>query len=345
MATRGRKPHKGNREPTLDRRPLIEESTVDFSLQQKCLDIFRDALQPSQDDAQAVQEVKGHLYDRNFSAAFGRDEYLRVYASRWSPSRALAYAEIFSHVTPNLSTRLSRSGEDGACSFNVVCIGGGAGGELVGLAGWFHAWLDQSVSAASHQHLHVRLIDVADWASITQILHNAITTPPKLSEYASQAKKEANVALLQSTSISTGFHRTDVLEPQTEALVDCLRSADLVTCMFTLNELYSASMPKTQQLLHTITDTVKSGAHFLVVDSPGSYSTVSVNGSEKKYPMQWLLDYTLRQPGQQKQDDKWQRLASEESRWFRHPLALQYPIDLENMRYQIHLYRRADTGG
>ena len=41
-----------------------------------------------------IQEIKGRLYARDFAAAFGREEYLEAYAARWSPSRALAYAEL-----------------------------------------------------------------------------------------------------------------------------------------------------------------------------------------------------------------------------------------------------------
>jgi 25S rRNA (uracil2843-N3)-methyltransferase len=116
--------------------------------------------------------------------------------------------------------------------------------------------------------------------------------------------------------------------------------------MFTLNELYSTSMSKTQNLLSHITGSTRPGTFLLVVDSPGSYSTVSLNGTEKKYPMQWLLDYTLLGPPKKVESDstdaKWEKVIDESSRWFRLPEGLNYPIELENMRYQIHLYRRRD---
>ena len=42
---------------------------------------------------------------------------------------------------------------------------------------------------------------------------------------------------------------------------------------------------------------------------------------------------------------KWEKVVDEESKWFRLPPGLRYPIELENMRYQIHLYRRLPDGG
>lgn len=81
----------------------------------------------------------------------------------------------------------------------------------------------------------------------------------------------------------------------------------------------------------------------LIIDSPGSYSTSSVNGSEKKYPMHWLLSHTLMETAK----GAWERVVSEESKWWRLPVGsgdgdggLRYPIGLENMRFQMHLFRR-----
>jgi 25S rRNA (uracil2843-N3)-methyltransferase len=96
------------------------------------------------------------------------------------------------------------------------------------------------------------------------------------------------------------------------------------------------------------------GALLLVVDSPGSYSTVSIgktsdSGDEskkKRYPMQWLLDHTLLESAaisnskNASGEHQWEKLESRNSEWFRLSDDLRYPVDLEDMRYQIHLYRR-----
>jgi 25S rRNA (uracil2843-N3)-methyltransferase len=313
-------------------------NALPLKLQQRCLDLFRDAFHPGPDDHSVLQEIKGHLYNRDFVAAFGKEDYLRVYASRWSPSRALAYLPIFQDI----GSYLSKESDDVA---HTVCIGGGAGGELVALSAL--SSLEQNGSTGSPRPTSVTLLDIADWSKVTANLQRTITTPPELSKYTSQAKKDANKALVTDEALTVSFKKLDVLDSQDqtkEQLSACCKAATLVTFMFTLNELYSISMTKTQQLLQHLTDDMTLGSCLLVVDSPGSYSTVSINGAEKKYPMQWLLDFTLL--GQSAKADKdqrppkWEKLTSDDSRWFRLDDSLQYPIDLEDMRYQIYLYRR-----
>jgi 25S rRNA (uracil2843-N3)-methyltransferase len=311
-------------------------------LQQQCLDIFRDAFSPGSGDATILQEVKGHLYNRNFAAAFGEGAYLRVYASRWSPSRALAYLDVFANVQQHLHSCLEA---DGATATSVLCLGGGAGGELVALAGWLKSMKDQAPDV-DILPLNATLADIADWTNVVDALRKGITTPPQLSNYASQAKKDANIALLDASELSVSFQQLDVLDTgadQMKRIDEQFAKADLITFMFTLNELYSTSMVQTQDLLSRITRASRPGTLMLVVDSPGSYSTVSLNGTEKKYPMHWLLDYTFFGPSIKGNSDltnvKWEKVINEDSRWFRLPAGLTYPIELENMRYQIHLYR------
>jgi 25S rRNA (uracil2843-N3)-methyltransferase len=313
---------------------------IPLKLQQRCLDIFRDAFHPGPDDHNVLQKIKGHLYNREFVAAFGKEDYLRVYASRWSPSRALAYIHVFQDIEPYL-----RKEPDDVTL--TVCIGGGAGGELVALSAL--SSLEYNGSSRSPLRTTVTLLDIADWSNVIDSLQRTITTPPELSKYASQARKDANKALLTDDALTVSFKKLDILDSQDqtkEQLSADFKGATLVTFMFTLNELYSTSMIKTQQLLQHLTNDMTPGSCLLVVDSPGSYSTVSINGAEKKYPMQWLLDYTLLGQSAKTEKDQrlsqWEKLTSEDSQWFRLDESLQYPIDLEDMRYQIHLYRRLD---
>jgi 25S rRNA (uracil2843-N3)-methyltransferase len=97
-----------------------------------------------------------------------------------------------------------------------------------------------------------------------------------------------------------------------------------------------------------------------VVDSPGSYSETKFGNATdaKRYPMKWLLDHALLEnhkrrniaasdddDGNNKPRGKdeyvaWEKMVEDDSRWFRIPEGLRYGIPLENMRYQIHLYRR-----
>ncbi|KAM7185408.1 hypothetical protein V8F20_011827 [Naviculisporaceae sp. PSN 640] len=149
----------------------------------------------------------------------------------------------------------------------------------------------------------------------------------------------------------------------------------LVTLLFTLNELFSSpsgGILKSTTFLLNLTGTLPLGSLLLVVDSPGSYSETMVGkdkdknsnantstgstpetktATAKKYPMHWLLDKILlgtsHEPVQvdgraQAAVPAWKKLESQESVWFRLPeegKGLDYPIPLENMRYQLHLYR------
>lgn len=333
---------KSKAKPTAKRReasaatPSYIPKDIPLEVQQKCLDIFRGTFQPGDGDGDGalLQEVKGHLYDRDFAAAFGKKEYLRVYALRWSPSRTLGYVQVLADIQEEL---MPGRDSDEQKPFEVVCLGGGAGAEVVALAGWKHL-LQSTGTDSVIDNIHAEFADIAAWDTVVKDLHRAVTTPPELSKYASAAAKEANVALVQEEGYTSTFHQLDVLQLSSQQSEDFFQNADLVTLMFTLNELYSTSMRKTQQMLSQLTSTCKAGAYLLVVDSPGSYSTVSINGAEKKYPMQWLLDHTL--VGKPGDESKWEKLVSDDSRWFRLPQGLEYPIELENMRYQIHVYRK-----
>ena len=118
--------------------------------------------------------------------------------------------------------------------------------------------------------------------------------------------------------------------------------------LFTLNELYSTSMSATTSLLLTLTSLAAPGTLLLVVDSPGSYSTVKLGETEKKYPMQWMLDHTLLKQaagvGDEGGGERWEKVGAEESRWWRMDRErLRYGVagvELEDMRMQWHLFRR-----
>lgn len=192
---------------------------------------------------------------------------------------------------------------------------------------------------------------MADWSNIIQRLHNGITVPPLLSEYASMWKKDENVAIADSGRFDVKFVQQDILNPDSRQLESLLESARLVTLMFTLNELYQSSTKATTNVLLTVTSILAPGSLLLVVDSPGSYSTVELNKlstsqTSKKYPMQWLLDHTLLEAatitGGKNSSSKrqWKKVCTQESSWFRLAGSLKYPVDLEDMRYQLHLFER-----
>jgi 25S rRNA (uracil2843-N3)-methyltransferase len=348
--------------PRAERRPTDEVKApttplIPVELQQLLLNIFSSAFSErlSEDFGPLLQEVKGHLYNRDFATAFGKTEYLEAYAARWSASRALGYAELFWDLRAQLWQTDQEETVDGdkgkqERSRKVVCLGGGAGAEIVALGGLQKMFADAtSKGSENEQHtkkMEVVTIDVADWTSIVSTLTQHLTSAPPLNKYASAAAKAANAPLISSKDIDVSFHQHDVLQTLTPEILASLSSANLVTLLFTLNELYTTSLPLTQKFLLHLTSILAPGALLLVVDSPGSYSSVTLNGAEKKYPMQWLLDHTLlKVAGEREERGKegtvlWEKIVEEESRWWRLSEALKYPIELENGRCQVHLYRR-----
>jgi 25S rRNA (uracil2843-N3)-methyltransferase len=353
---------------------------VPVELQQLVLNIFKDSF-PAYFDSKLpalVQQVKHHLYKRDFNGAFGQDDFRTVYAVRWSPTRALAYTHILANLPP-LTTELFPSLQGGPDSgdeessrraphYNrVVCIGAGAGAEVVALGGYLkyltsitksnhEAQRDELVSQQPLQMtLSITAIDIADWNEITQTLHSSLTAVPSISQYASSEAKATNAPMTYSGTLHVNLVKQDILNMAVEEMGVIFTNTSLVTLMFTLNELYATSTSATTNLLLSLTMLLEPGALLLVVDSPGSYSTVNMGkpssakdgtNSEKKYPMQWLLDHTLLEAsavGSSKiasGERQWEKLESRDSEWFRLDGELRYPIDLEDMRYQLHLYRR-----
>lgn len=341
-------------------------NTIPLTLQQLLLNVFQSALVPntpaSQHDQQnqsdandnegeldlkpLIQTIKSHLYNRDFDSAFtdANEELLRAYALRWSASRTLGYAGVFKAVLGLLSEDKEGRGAGG----QIVCIGGGAGAEIVALAG---VWRDIVTAATDTDgekgevgmELKVTAVDIADWSGVVGRLDGALR-----SSKVSGSKRHPAPLLPDGNGDKFGvaFQKGDVLSlPEGELKLLYGQGTVMVTLMFTLNELFSTSMAKATAFLLRTTDVVDPGTLLLVVDSPGSYSSLSLGKSEekveRKYPMKFLLDHTLLSVA----EGKWEKVLSQDSRWWRRDAArLQYDVGkgagLEDMRFQVHLYRR-----
>ncbi|KAJ9352635.1 hypothetical protein DTO027B9_5643 [Paecilomyces variotii] len=439
--------------------------TIPISLQQLLLNIFKAGLlRSSYDDAgqengreeekeeeldmkTLIQTIKSHLYNRDFDSAFtdANEELLRAYALRWSASRALGYAGIFRGVVGSgiLEFEKKREVDDEGMSGgetvvkrrrrrrdgHVLCIGGGAGAEIVALACVWRDLMDeeergklerqgnetetgtekdggegggggdddaQSISSAvgemtltkedpdrslqdkvastSIPNISITAVDIADWSSVVNRLSSTIRS----SDIPSSKAHPAPLLPPQDDShegslFSISFQKSDILTLSDAELRSILHKDNnsntiLVTLMFTLNELFSVSMAKTTAFLLRITDLLEPGTVLLVVDSPGSYSTVTLGKSksstattdtskpesesssepdkpqQRNYPMKFLLDHTLLSVAA----GKWDKVLSQDSRWFRRDAAkLRYAVGegagLEDMRFQIHIYKRLET--
>ena len=359
--------------------PLITPSILSgHGHQQRLLNIFASAFNNvifSKEFPFVLQEIKQALFDRDFATAFGKGDYLEAYAARWSPTRTLCYSEVFSRIQQFLSEvsipAEHRPQGDDECqkqlgngqhhlqdpspegvmeveaptapptsdvssagrrrTLNMVSVGGCAA-EHLAFASYLHT---------SNHNGRLTLLDSAPWLNITSLLEEHIGSPPQLSRYASAAAREANKPFLLPSRLSTVFIQQDVLDLDLARLMELLGISPLiVTMLFTLNELYAVGgIARTTKFLKMLGEALPGKSILLVVDSPGSYSE-TVIGSErekKRYPMQWLLDHTL--VGTEACGYVWERLEADGSLWFRIPEELSYPIPLENMRYQMHLYR------
>lgn len=268
-------------------------------------------------------------------------------------------------------------------STKAVCIGGGAGAEIVALAGAWRA-LDfglgvedglgqlsledeeeenkdetgneSQIEGRVKSVLSVAAVDIADWSGVVRRLEKTVASDavPTLrsSEYQPPLVPVDGDGS-GNGAFSVSFQRADILGMSEDQLKDVFLEANssenalLVTLMFTLNELFSTSMAKTTGFLLRLSEILPSNAVLLVVDSPGSYSTLKMgkdkdgNPVERNYPMKFLLDHTLLSVA----EGKWERIYTQDSRWWRRDAErLRYEVGegagLEDMRFQLHLYRR-----
>ncbi len=348
-------------EPGVEQR--LRHSDEERKHQQRVLDLFRNAFAgalTSSTLTTTLQSVKQALYERDFARAFGDPEHLAVYAARWSPTRALCYASVLEGIQEHLDQLLplpldgtdSDDGDDdenneeptptthgdNTQTLKLVSIGGGAA-EVVALG----AFLSKQPSLSGS----MTLLDSGPWATVVSQLTTAITTPPPLSKYASEAIKLTNAALVPPDHFTTTFLHQDVLSLSKTALTTLTGTTPLlITILFTLNELFTAGgIGKTTAFLLNLTAALPFGSLLLVVDSPGSYSEASIGKEAKRYPMQWLLDrIMLGTRTEPVNGRRWRKVDAQESVWFRLASGgLDYPIPLEDMRYQMHLYKAEDA--
>ena len=321
---------------------------LDPKIQQLLLDLFSrtfaDELSATDFEA-TLQTVKGALFNRDFAAAFSKEEHLAAYAARWSPTRALCYASIFEGIRDHLEGLVATTPMGGECGaeaeshedepqaaprLKMLSVGGGA----AELAAFSALLIGQRFTRGE-----AILADSGPWGSVVKKLHDVLTTHTirEISKYTSHGENADNGPAVSPESLLLRFSHSDVLATNKEQLSELIGTEPLlITILFTLNELYtSGGIGKTTTFLLNLTSCAPIGTLLLVVDSPGSYSETGVGAQAKKYPMQWLLDHTLTKS----LSDTWERLEANDSIWFRLADSLRYPIPLENMRYQLHLYR------
>lgn len=264
-----------------------------------------------------IQAVKGLLYNRDYIGAFDSDINRAAYVCRWSPSRSLCYSSLFTHLTPVLETLTGKDSK-------ILCIGGGAGGELVSFANIFTMC---NVSNRNFKGtMNVNIIDIANWDDILDRLRAEISKKWLYQED-------------RSDRFSVKFQNRDALKLDDNKE---LGELDLITVLFTANELFTEQRAATMLFLQRLSQHCKPGCKLLIVESAGSYSHITLT-SGKKFPIQFLLDTVLigsstQAPKKHHEQGSWSLLAHDDSTWYRNDQNDMYALKLENMRFFYRLY-------
>lgn len=265
----------------------------------------------SPDLPQFIQVVKGQLYEREYISAFDSDDKRFAYAFRWTPARALAYSSLFANLEP--IKELMEQPDD---KKKVLCIGGGAAGELVGLASVFCRM--KEYNSTSESSLEIQVVDIADWSRIV----------------ANLTKYMQSNWIYKPEKLETKFYNQDILSDNYMAYNDL----DLITLLFTTNELFAEKRAQTVKYLQRLNSMCKSGALLLIAESAGSYSHITVG--TKKFPVQFIID-TILLGKQGENNGPWELLDQSDSCWYRiNEKEVHYPMKLENMRFFYRLYQK-----
>lgn len=263
--------------------------------------------------ADMIQLVKGELFNRDYLSAFDSDDKRFAYVARWTPSRALAYSSLFASLKP-----IANLFQDPERKNRVLCVGGGAASELVGMASLFCSL--KQPNGGSPSELVMDVIDIADWSTIVSNISGFI---------------QQNW-LYDATKFTSNFIHGDVLTKSPSELE--LSKLDLITLLFTTNELFCEKKTETIKFLQTLCAHCHKGALLLITESAGSYSHITIG--LKKFPVQFLIDTILvGKPGSD--TGAWELVEQSESCWYRiDERNINYPVKLENMRFFYRLYKK-----
>lgn len=320
-----RRARKGTSEDTvvkeLEEVELGEKSLIPFTSEsciepKRTLDLFHEVLKgilasPTLQDH--IQEVKGALYNRDYMAAFDTDDKRFAYVSRWTPARALAYSSLFASFPV-----IRKVFADKDKKRRVLCVGGGAASEMVGIASLFCRL--KEFNPSSDSELDITIVDIANWSTV-------------INHFTSYIKSHW---IYKSEKLNTAFIEGDILDPNVVRNDEF--DADFVTLLFTTNELFCEKRAETIKFLQRLNANCKKDSYLLIAESAGSYSHITVG--TKRFPVQFLVDTILvGKPG----DDNgaWEIVDSSDSCWYRmNEKEISYPMKLENMRFFYRLYRK-----
>lgn len=309
-----------------------------------------------------VQAVKGALFERNYSKAFGSEDYLRAYVARWVPGRAMAYRDILGEYTETLWQ--VKRGEEKVVSKPLVIESEGIeeGSDedeedsvdeeetsaVDPLAGQTAALSLGSDSHVATREINILSLGGGPCSELFAIASLMLTsgTPAKVNLQLIDSAAFGPIVDTAREAVQelwgVGENRLEVDYLQQDLLSDVnsnamrVESADLITLLYTTHELLIASRTATLKMLASVTQRSKPGTLLVMVESAGSFSAMpvgsSTTGEAKQFPLEFLLDLVL--AGGRGAKGDWEIVDKEESRWFRIPegVGRGYPVRLENMR-------------
>jgi 25S rRNA (uracil2843-N3)-methyltransferase len=224
--------------PSPAQEPSKLEPTLPLELEQRMLEVFR-ATFPASSDFEALKpilyKVNDALLRRDLDAAFADEEHLEAYAIRWSPSRALGYAQLLAWICAERADdaciqHLVGSSVSTQGPSKAVCFGGGAA-EIMAFSGLLrHSRPSEAAGKPSTPAttevsdslealkisattttipttplLHLSHLDIANWASVLSKLEQGLNTPPALSKYASATARATNASFLSPGAVEHSF--------------------------------------------------------------------------------------------------------------------------------------------
>jgi len=310
------KPHLDAPKPT----PSAQHQFLPTELQQLILNIFKDGFGENLMDFEelkgVLREINEKVLQREWAEALGTEEKREAFAVRWSPSRALAYANVVAELCRRGEEEewsvLPSSDEEAQKTMKAVCFGGNAAEAMAfaallrylrpSAAGKPQTELDEgSLPEKSQSHLDMTVIDSADWKPVLDKLLSATTTPPLLSKYASASARASNHALLSPSSLTLTFQQHDILAMTAKQVIDTVGNKPCLTTFFlTLGNLYNLSIPKTTAFMYKLDAVLAVGSILLIIDvigssvpSPSAATADPESEEAKPYTLSWLLDRVL----------------------------------------------------
>ncbi|KAN0102553.1 Protein of unknown function (DUF3115) domain containing protein [Hyaloscypha variabilis] len=359
--------------------PNVQESTLPVELQQLLLNVFRKTFPICQDYEvlkPTLQEIQRALSERDFERAFGRLDWMEAYTVRWSPSRALCCAAVLMEMFQEFREEFwiknllggeetnaglpSQISEEATFPPRAVCYGVGATDLMAFGAVVRNISTQQSISEGKMMSvlsvmekptaiLDVQLVNAANWNPVTCSLQTGLTTEPTLSKYASASAKANNAPFLSPGILKANFQQCNVLGANQEEIGIMIgKEPALITILFTIGDLLALSVSKCTAFLLKLTLAAPKDSLLLIIDNLDASAGITLEkdneGKErKKYPMHYLLDLVLLEkqlPSSPIKKPAWEKLVEDRSRLFRVAEQLGYPIGLENVKFQLHMFKK-----